>query len=119
MKLLLALLLLVPTVAFAAGSQSDDVSWSLPTTRVDGTPLPASELDRTEIEVTRDGSVVATNSVPVPGTSWNLARELPPNYTLCYRARVVDTDGLASDWSAEVCKTVKGKPRPPSLDAVR
>lgn len=121
MKTALALGLAIGLVdtANAAGSQSDDVSWTLPTQRVDGTPLPVSELATTEIEVTRDGAVVATNGVPAPGTSWTLARELPPNYTLCYRARVVDTDGLVSDWSAEVCKTVKGKPRPPSVDQVR
>jgi len=86
---------------------------------VAGTSLPASELDRTEVEVSQDGTVVGTAAVPAPGTAYTWTRALPPNYTLCYRARVVDTDELASDWSSEVCKTVKGKPNPPSGLSVR
>lgn len=100
--------------AEAAGSQSDDVTWTLPTQRVDGAALTAGELDYTEIEISRDGAVVANDAVPAPGTAYAYTRPLPPNYTLCYRARVADTDGLLSDWSSPVCKTVKGKPQPPS-----
>lgn len=99
--------------AHAAGSQSDDVTWVFPTERVDGVPLAVSELAATEIEVSRDGVVIANEVVPAPQTSFTLARDLPPNYTLCYRARVEDVDGLQSDWTNQVCKTVKGKPNPP------
>lgn len=114
MKFLIACVLCTVTAtAWAAGSQSDDVTWVLPTTRVDGTPLPVTELARTEIEVSRDGTVLTTTDVPAPSTSFTWARELPPNYELCYRARVVDTDGLISDWTVPTCKTVKGKPNPP------
>ena len=100
--------------ALAAGAQSDDLTWTLPTTRVDGAALPASEIDRTEIEVSKDGTVIGTDAVPAPQTAYTWTRDLPPNYTLCYRARVVDTEEQASDWTNEVCKTVKGKPSPPS-----
>jgi hypothetical protein len=124
LKVLFVLALAIGFIALmddanAAGAQSDDVSWALPTSRMDGTPLPASEIDRTEIEVSRDGSVVATDAVPSPVTAYTYTRPTPPNYTLCYRARVVDTDELASDWTSEVCKTVKGKPNPPSGMSVK
>lgn len=112
-RLVAAALLMFPLAAFAAGSQSDDVSWTLPTARTDGTPLAPSELAHTEVEVSKDGVVIATDLVPAPGTSYTFARELPPNYTLCYRARVEDTAGLQSDWTNPACKTVKARPNPP------
>lgn len=99
--------------AKAAGSQSDDVTWTLPTERTDGAPLPASELSHTEIEVSKDGVVIGTDLVPAPGVSFTWTRALPPNYTLCYRARVADTEGQLSDWTNPVCKTVKARPNPP------
>ena len=49
MKFKLALCAVVLAVfsvpVYAAGAQSDDVSWELPTQRVDGSPLPVSEID--------------------------------------------------------------------------
>lgn len=114
-----AALLCVPFAAHAAGSQSDDVSWTLPTQRVDGTPLPVSEIAQIEVEVLRDGSLVASDAFPPSVTSFTYQRELPPNYTLCYRARTVDTEGLVSDWTNEVCKIVRGKPQPPKLNPVK
>ena len=114
-KFLFALVLSVFAVpAFAAGAQSDDVSWTLPTQRVDGTPLPVNEIDRIEIEVEKDGVVLGVEAFPASITSYTYTRDLPPNYTMCYRARTVDTESLVSDWTAQVCKTVKGKPNPPS-----
>ena len=115
MKWLFALIAaLMVSPAFAAGSQSDDVTWVLPTSRVDGTALLVEEIAATEIEVSRDGVVLEIASVAAPATAYTFVRPLPPNYTLCYRARVVDTDGQISDWTGPVCKTVKGKPNPPN-----
>lgn len=109
----------LPGLASAAGSQSDDISWTLPTTRTDNTPLPVSEIDRTEIEVTKAGVLVGVDAVPAPATSYTWNRDLPPNYTMCYRARVVDTGGLESAWTAAVCKTVKAAPNPPGQLGVK
>lgn len=117
--MLVALLVAVPLTANAAGAQSDDVEWTLPTKRVDGAALPVEELAATEIEVSRDGIVLEIASIAAPATSYTYVRPLPPNYTLCYRARVVDTDGQISDWTGPVCKTVKGKPNPPTINSVK
>jgi len=113
------LLLIVMDKAEAAGSQSDDVSWVHPTSRVDGTPLSVEEIEYTEVEVTRDGQVIANDLVPAPGTVYSLPRDLPPNYTVCYRARTKALDPVdPSEWTGQVCKTVKGRPNPPGqLDA--
>jgi len=105
--------------AFAAGAQSDDVSWTLPTQREDGTPLLASEIDRIEIQIRKDGVAQEVRAFPPTVTSFTYDRPLPPNYTLCYRGRTVDVDSQISVWSNEVCKTVKGKPNPPSMDSVK
>lgn len=116
---LLALALAVPMAANAAGAFSDDVEWTLPTSRVDGTPLPVEEIDRIELEVILEGSVLYSDAFLPSITSFTFQRPTPPNYTLCYRARTVDTAGLMSDWTAEVCKTVQGNPNPPRIDRVR
>ena len=114
-----AIMVALPGLAYAAGSQSDDVTWVHPTQRVDSTALPISEIARTEIEVSKTGVVLEVVSVPAPATAYTWTRTAPPNYTMCYRARTVDTDGLSSDWTAAVCKTVKGKPNPPSQLGVK
>jgi hypothetical protein len=109
----------LPGLALAAGSQSDDITWVHPTQRVDATALPISEISRTEIEVTKAGVVLETVSVPAPATAYTWNRTLPPNYTMCYRARTVDTNEQASVWTAAVCKTVKAAPNPPGQMGVR
>ena len=118
MKFKLALCAVVLAVfsvpVYAAGAQSDDVSWELPTQRVDGSPLPVSEIDRVEIEAYKDGVLVASDAFPPAVTSFTLVRDTPANYEMCYRARTVDTDGQLSDWTAQACKTVKGRPNPPN-----
>lgn len=114
-----AVMVALPGLAYAAGSQSDDISWTMPTQRTDSTALPISEIARTEIEVSKTGVVLEVASVPAPATSYTWNRTLPPNYTMCYRARVVDTIGQASVWTAAVCKTVKAAPNPPGQLGVK
>jgi hypothetical protein len=107
-------LLLFPLVASAhAGAKEDSVTWEIPTARVDEQPLPIEEIAHIELEVTKDAVVIHTQNFPPTVTTFVYERELPPDYTLCYRARTVDTDGLESDWTEQVCKTVKGQPNPP------
>lgn len=121
MRLALAAVLTVflPGLACAAGSQSDDITWVHPTQRVDNSALPITEISRTEIEVSKNGVVLETVSVPAPATAYTWNRTLPPNYTMCYRARTVDTTELASAWTAAVCKTVKAAPNPPGQLGVK
>jgi hypothetical protein len=108
------ILLLFPLVAVAhAGAKEDSVTWELPTERVNGDPLPVEEIAHIEIEVTKESEVIHTQEFPPSVLTFVYERELPPDYTLCYRARTVDTQGQASDWSGPVCKTVKGQPNPP------
>lgn len=112
--LVLVALLAIVADANAAGSQSDDVFWTLPTQRVDGTPLTPAELEYTEIEIWRGELLVRTERVPAPGTTLNVTRTLPPNYELCYSARVKALEPDApSEWTPLVCKTVKARPQPP------
>lgn len=106
----------VSQCANAAGAFSDDVSWELPTQRVDGTPLPASEIANIQIRVQRDGVDVALNEYPPSILAMTFDRDLPPNYTLCYAGKTIDTTGLESEWSAEVCKIVRGNPNPPKVN---
>lgn len=107
-------LLLLMDKAEAAGSQSDDVSWAAPTQRVDGTPLPLSEVAKYEMEVWRNGAVVDRREFAPGDTGVNIPRELPPNYELCYVMRTyATTPAEPSDWSPMVCKTVKARPNPP------
>lgn len=117
--MLAVLLVAVPLSANAAGALSDDLSWTLPTQRVDGTPLPIEEIAYTEIELWRNGVVVDTLQFAVPTVAYTYVRELPPNYEMCYAARVADTEGQLSDWTDLVCKTVRARPNPPGLDRVR
>ena len=67
MRKLLLSLLLIPGLAFAAG-QNAMVSWVLPTTYVDGTLLPATDIAFTSIFYTINGAPVHV-VVNAPGTS--------------------------------------------------
>ena len=121
--MMLAFLFALPSVAGAqnAAWSEDTITWQLPTSRTDGTPLAVSELAVTEIEV-RDGpsgQVLQTLSVDIPGVTEVYPRSEPFTGTLCYVARVVDTGGLQSDWSNEVCRTVNAKPNRPQLLEVK
>lgn len=103
--LLLALFLALPGIAQAVQVQ---VSWDLPTSRVDGTPLPASELAKTTVEWGTCGtdtiaSVEGSVDVPAPGTT--VAVERGPG-EVCFRANVTDTENRTSAWSPTVMTTV-------------
>lgn len=121
--LTLAFLFAFPTTVLAQNASwlEDTITFEWPTSRVDGTPLPASELATVEIEA-RDGPAGTPLSVLVvahPGTSAVNPRSEPYTGTLCYVARAIDTDGLASDWTGEVCRTVNAKPGKPTILEVK
>jgi len=81
--------------ASAAGHK---LTWTAPTTRVDGTKLPATEISGYEL-VYADGKALAT----VTGTSHVIT---PPVGKTCYKARTIDTGKRVSAWTPEVCVTV-------------
>ena len=116
---LFALGAIVSQCANAAGAFSDNLAWELPTQRVDGTPLPVEEIAPISVEAVKDGVQVSILDYPPSILTAEYPRDLPPNYTMCYRAKTVDVDGLESEWTAEVCKIVRGNPNPPRLDNPR
>lgn len=110
-------------LAFAAPAHADtaDVSWQLANAYTDGTPLPATDIGATEIQYGRcnaagdgfTGTPVVT-SVTAPATTVSIPGF--GNGTWCFRGRTVliaSLNGVTSDWSAMVQKTVTLIPGPP------
>lgn len=65
------------------------VSWSLPTTRVDGFPLAADEIAHTRVELSADGvNFVELGTVPAPGHEFSQPEVEPGSYLV--RLTVVD-----------------------------
>ncbi len=101
-------------VAVAAGPTSDTISWTSPTQYEDGSTLAATEV--TEYVIRWSGTLGGpyTNVIRVPGTTLtvDVPRTRPFVGRRCYVVTAVA--GLESDYSAEICKTVK-KPKAPVL----
>jgi hypothetical protein len=102
--------LLVTLAAHAAPAPSD-LSWTAPTTRVDGTALTAEEIKEYRVYYTIDGQS-PSEGVPivVSGTSASetVTLELTPRvepYVISFAITTVDTDGLESAQSETVSKT--------------
>jgi hypothetical protein len=110
--LMLVLLMAFPATAFAQQSLTDTLTWILPTAREDGTPFASTEVASVKIRWSTSPGGAQAGEVVVngPATSTSLTRTGPG--LRCYTALVVDTGGLESDPSAEVCKRVNAKPRP-------
>jgi hypothetical protein len=104
-KLIVALCAFLPGLAAANIS----ISWVAPTQRVDGSPLAASEIASYQFDVTLNGSALPSFTVPGTATTYTYVDSVKGRY--CFKARTVDTAGLQSDPSAEVCRNAN--PRPP------
>jgi hypothetical protein len=112
MKTLIALIVALFSVAAVA----ETLTWTPPTTRVDGTPLdPATELAPYELVCGQGDNAVTTN-IPATGEAeqrYQVAKhEILPNYgeIPCYMV-AVDLDGLKSEPSETVYLTwEKGAP---------
>lgn len=93
-----------PISAAKAQTVSDNLTWTAPTQRVDGSALPASEILQYRILSSKVAggpySVVNDNIAP-DRTSYTRADR--PMGRQCYVMRTVDTGGLVSNNSAEVC----------------
>jgi hypothetical protein len=104
----IALLMLLPTLAFADVT----ASWIPPTLRIDGTTLTPGEIEGYTFRHTING--VAQPETFVIGTS-----KVIPLTTgqVCVSVATVDTDGQQSDFTAQVCR--KARPNKPSSLLVR
>ena len=96
------------TVAAASAVQSDSasLSWSIPTTRADGSPIPISEITGYEIYVIAE-STGKTAVIPVSGgmTSSYTLTGLPPD-TYHFSMAALDAQGNLSELSPIVSKTI-------------
>lgn len=98
------LALILAFFGYKAFAVDSNLSWTLPTTFTDGTPIPAGDL--TSVQIYRKvgtGAYSLYKTIPI-GTTYadtNLA-----SGTYCYEAAVVRSNGIASALTNEVCKTV-------------
>lgn len=99
------------------------VSWTHPTQRVDNTPITLAEIRETQIDwgVCATGNTfpatpAGTKAVPAPGTTTQVTGLTYG--TWCFRARSVDTAGLASDNTGTVWKQYLAPPKPPVLSSI-
>ena len=101
-----------------AQTAGDIVTWTNPTTHVDGSPL--NDLTSVIVSYGSKGGPYSGGSVTVaaPVTSATISRASGPG-TICYVAVAVDSNGLQSSPSSESCKTVRSPPAPPSGLSVR
>ena len=102
--------MLVTLAAHAAPAPSN-LSWTAPSTRVDGTPLAVEEIKEYRVYYTIDGTAPGTGEpIVVGGTaaSETVTLELLPRatpYVVSFSITTVDTDGLESARSDTVSKT--------------
>lgn len=107
-SLVLALVLL----SFSATAGEALLTWSAPTARVDGTPLPVNELaGYTVLWGPAARNYTGQAAVAGGGTLTYLVSELPPG-TWYFAVVARTTDGLQSAPSAEVSKTIEASPEP-------
>lgn len=112
MRKLVLLALLLPGLGMA---DTLLVTWVQPTARVDGTPLPLSEIQHYRMVWSVKGVAQPDKVVPV-GTSYTLDTGALAGKT-CLTLATVDTDGLESVPSNMFCRNAK--PNPPSNMVVR
>lgn len=88
------------TTVTAPATYNAQLSWTIPSTRADGTPLTASELAGYEVYYTTDtGSVAAV--VPIAGgSSVSTTLSSLPSGNYSFSISAIDTSGLKSALSA-------------------
>jgi hypothetical protein len=93
---------------------TDTLSWTAPSTRVDGSALTAAEIASYKVYsgAVAGGPKTLLATVTTLGTT--SARGSNPVGTRCYDVTTVDSTGLESAHSVEACKTVTGPPTSPS-----
>ena len=109
----------MPPADSAGATVQDVLSWTMPTHNTDGTPLLLTDIAATNIAwgSASGGPYPNTQDVPAPATTLTLVRSGDGTGTRCYRAAVTTTaatNSVQSQWTPEVCKTVRAPPNPPS-----
>lgn len=112
---LLALALLAPQAFAQSQAFNDTVSWTLPTTREDGTPLAASELVTVTLRFGPPGGPYSSERVELLASIGATMFVRSSAGTRCYVATVTDADGVESADSLEACKTIRAKPGRPRI----
>lgn len=119
MKILLTLLcaFFVMSIASAAGLTSDTVTITHPTTNTDDSPLTDLVSFKIYWGTTVNGpypnvSTIAAN--PTSPTVTDVLRTAPYLGRRCYVVTAVNSQGIESDYSVEICKYNR-KPRPVTL----
>lgn len=83
------------------------VTWTHPTEYTDGTPLPLTEIQATEVRYghcTDGGVAEGSPIVTVPPPSAVAEISLPDGGVWCFQARTL-AGGVPSDWSSTASKT--------------
>ena len=115
-SLTLSLAAALSGLAFAAPATST-LSWTAPTTRVDGTPLAPTQIDEFRIyygvDIGNDPLAIGPQYTAVSGENVaNLTIQLEPRpepYIVTFAITTVDKDGLQSPLSIPVSKTFNVK----------
>lgn len=111
-------LLLITAPLWASVDKS--VTWTAPTERVNGDPLPPAEIAGYDLEcvVQATGEVVYATGLPA-GASQHQTAEVFNEGTFICRMRTLDTGGLVSDWGESNpftvgrCDVTDCRPKPP------
>ena len=101
---------LLVTLAAQAAPATSELSWTAPSTRVDGTPLDPADIAEYRVYYTINGEPQGVAPIVVSGTSASetVTLELTPRvepYVISFAITTVDTDGLESAQSETVSKT--------------
>ena len=111
MNKFLALLLLLPSLAFGG---SATLSWTNPTTRVDGSPLTNLALINVYRATAVGGPYSKVTSVTAPAVTYT-DLNLAGGFTYFYEVTAVDANGIESAFTNPVSKAIAvSPPNPPS-----
>ena len=105
MKILPILLLLLP---LSVQAYQYKLTWTSPTERADGTPLPISEISHYDLYA--DGALLTA----VPGGDTTIQSDMSPGEH-CFAMKAVDTDGRESVFSNEACAVLPSDAVPNSV----
>ena len=113
MKYAIAMMLLLTSFGAFAAPATSTLSWTAPTTRVDGTPLQATQIEEFRIyhgiDIGENPLAIGPEYTAVTGeNTTDITIELVPRadpYVISFAITTVDRDGLESALSETVSKT--------------
>jgi hypothetical protein len=98
-----------------AQTVTDTLTWTAPTTRIDGSAFTAADVERYTVSWgTKVGGPYTSGTQNATGLTATVQRSGTGLGTRCYIVTVTDKAGLTSAPSAEACKTVTAAPNPPT-----